>query len=540
MNKKLIILLTIGAIIALPLIFRTKKQEVNAKFDDKVVIITPHLEYIRVELGEGFQRWYKEKTGKNVLVDWRYIGSGAEVIKYIDSMFVNRFRLYWERDLKRKWDYNVEGGFTDPYPTSGTIEEEARNAFLKSNVGCGLDILFGGGVDEFKREASLGNIVSCGLVEHRTDLFNDEGIPEFLAGERLWDKEGRWIGTTLSGYGMGFNRDSIKKLGFIGEPTSWEDLANPCFVGQVAFVDPTKSSIVPKAFGIMLQYKIQQRARELEGKELSEEERESQAISEGWERTLSLIQRMAANARYFSDVATKNIIDISNGNCAIGLLVDFYGRSQAFYTQQHTKTDRFGFVIPTGESMAFADPIALFRGAPHPEIAKAFIEYVISTEGQKIIDFKVGTPGGPVYSPISRAPVNKVIFQPQYAAFRFDPSVNPYKDNELFVYKESRTKNVTGALKFIPKAAFIDAHRELVIAWKAINCAKKENRIDDYNAAMAVFNDFSEIDYTQASGKIKKLLQQKDQLKVIQEQTRLTNHFRHQFQKAAKIAKGLR
>jgi len=40
------------------------------------------------------------------------------------------------------------------------------------------------------------------------------------------------------------------------------------------------------------------------------------------------------------------------------------------------------------------DPIALLRGAPHGELARAFIEYVLSPDGQKLWNAKPGTSGG--------------------------------------------------------------------------------------------------------------------------------------------------
>ncbi len=42
----------------------------------------------------------------------------------------------------------------------------------------------------------------------------------------------------------------------------------------------------------------------------------------------------------------------------------------------------FGYVFPRSGTVVIDDGIGLVRGAPHPEAAKAFIEFVGSVEGQ--------------------------------------------------------------------------------------------------------------------------------------------------------------
>src|SRR5690606_18124159 len=108
-------------------------------------------------------------------------------------------------------------------------------------------------------------------------------------------------------------------------------------------------------------------------------------------------------------------------NCAAGVLIDFYGRSQQQMLKQRIGSERFGFALPQGGTLASPDPIGLFRGAPHKEVANLFIYFVCSEEGQKLMDFKVGSPGGPVRYNVSRAAINKKIYQDAYKPFRSDP-----------------------------------------------------------------------------------------------------------------------
>ena len=63
----------------------------------------------------------------------------------------------------------------------------------------------------------------------------------------------------LSSYGMIFNRDSLRRLGFDRAPAQWEDMADPRLAGEVALADPTKSGSVAKAFENIIQQQMQRR-----------------------------------------------------------------------------------------------------------------------------------------------------------------------------------------------------------------------------------------------------------------------------------------
>src|SRR2546427_7410645 len=55
--------------------------------DDRVLIISPHNEAIRVEFGRGFSRWYEEKFGGPVTVEWRDVGGTADNLRFVQSEF---------------------------------------------------------------------------------------------------------------------------------------------------------------------------------------------------------------------------------------------------------------------------------------------------------------------------------------------------------------------------------------------------------------------------------------------------------------------
>src|SRR5258708_31481701 len=108
---------------------------------------------------------------------------------------------------------------------------------------------------------------------------------------------------------------------------------------------------------------------------------------------MRMLQMIGANSRYFTDTPQKPPIDISQGTSAVGMCIDFYGRSQADAVERRDHSDRLIYVAPEGGSVYSVDPVATLRGAKHRALAQDFIEFVLSSEGQKIWNFKPGTPG---------------------------------------------------------------------------------------------------------------------------------------------------
>ncbi len=111
---------------------------------------------------------------------------------------------------------------------------------------------------------------------------------------------------------------------------------------------------------------------------------------------MRLIQRWGRTRVISPTSAPKMPIDVADGDAAVGMSIDFYGRFQAESARDpRTGQERMHYFNPPGGTSIGVDPIGLLRGAPHRELALAFMEYVMSVEGQKLWDFKVGAPGGP-------------------------------------------------------------------------------------------------------------------------------------------------
>lgn len=539
--KRVLIVLALIAIVALPFALRPKGG-VMARADDTVVIITPHNEAIRFEYARGFAAWYRARTGRTIAVDWRMVGGTSDIARFLEGEYTTAFENHWTRQLGRAWSADIEAGFQNGRLAADAAASvrEARATFLASEVSCGIDVFFGGGTYDLERQALAGRLVDSGLRQLHPEWFADAVIPQRFRGEDYWRKDGLWLGTVLSAYGIIFNRDSLHRLGIGRDLAEWTDLADPRLCGEVGLADPTKSGSVAKAFENILQQQMQRRLK-------ANAADEARAVRDGWDDGMKIIQLIGANARYFTDSSQKPPIDVAAGNCAAGLCIDFYGRQQQEAVRRrapqvptpvagdHPDAERVGYVSPVGGSVASVDPIALLRGAPHRAAAVAFIEYALSLEGQKLWNLRPGTPGGPERFALRRMPVRRDFYAHQeWLPLRSDPEDSPFEQPDPLVYRPAWTGAYFREMAFAIRVMCQDTHVELARAWRAIITAPEARKAP----ALAALQDLSAITFERTSQDIRARLGAKDKVEEVRLARELGAHFRANYARAEAIARG--
>ncbi len=510
-----------------PILLRHEADRSGRRADETLVIITPHNEATRHEFARAFSEAYFARTGRSVFVDWRTAGGTSEIARYLAAQYLGSFRDYWTRTLRHDWTPDC-ASFDNPKATAPAAMA-ARKAFLASNTGCGVDLFFGGGSFDYMQMAAAGRLVDSGVVAAHPELFglssgsaaSTDGtqIPKTLGGEPLWDPKGCWIGACLGAFGICYNTDSLARLGIDQPPIEWADLGQPRYANELAMADPTQSGSVAKAFEMILQQQIA---------------RSHGDVPEGWLRGMQLIRRIAANARYFTAQATEIPYSVEAGDAAAGMCIDFYGRFESEAVRRPDGTSRLAYVTPIGGSSTGADSIGLFRGAPHPELAREFIEFVISQQGQKLWCFSAGTPGGPEKYTLRRLAIRPDLYAPQWRPFEADPDVNPYAPGPpgtRFDYHPRWTGSLFAVISFVIRTAFIDPHDELKKAWQALIDAHFPPQ------AAAAFSDMSAIDLAQSSGPIRNALRSPDKLDAVTMARELDEHFRQQYRRAGELAR---
>lgn len=549
-RKELLVAAAMLLTLVAPFLLRPAQSTAPSRYDRRLVIMTPHHDRIRAEFARAFAANWKKKTGETLFIDWRVPGGTSDIAMFLKSEYSAAFQNHWVNKLGNLWSGDVASAYysnrialpADP-KVKRTPIQEAREEFLGSNVGIGVDLFFGGGAYDFIQQADAGVLVASsgnahsGLAMLKTKhpaWFGDDGIPESVSGEPYRDKQDRWAGTCLSSFGIVFNRDVLRRLGVEKEPSQWEDLADPKLMGQVALADPTKSGSVTKAFEMIIQQQMQREVEALKanpGKKRTEAETEMEGVRRGWESGLKLIRRITANARYFTDSSTKIPLEVARGDAAAGMSIDFYGRSAEEEVRRPDGVSRVGFVTPVGGTSIGVDPIGMLRGAPEPELAMAFMEFVLGDEGQKLWCYRAATPGGPERSALRRLPVRKDFYSPQHLPLMSDAAEKPYEKAQEFVYHPEWTSEMFNAIRFLIRVTCIDVHEEQQKAWATLIEAGMPDR------ALAIFSETQLISYDTTKSSFNGILHSRDKIQEMRLALKLGVLFRGQYVKTVEFAR---
>jgi ABC-type Fe3+ transport system substrate-binding protein len=172
----------------------------------QVVIITPHVDAIRHEFGNGFRRWHTEKFSEPADVEWRVLGGTSDSLRFVLSEF------------SRKPD------------------------------GIGLDIFFGGGQEPFlvftDKKLTLPYKPGPEILV---------GIPQQTGGMDVYDANHTWYGAALSSFGI-LQNTRIQRMLALPLVTRWEQLTNPRLYNWVGAGDPRNSGTMNVMFEAFLQY----------------------------------------------------------------------------------------------------------------------------------------------------------------------------------------------------------------------------------------------------------------------------------------------
>lgn len=475
----------LALLVALPILLREDTLRAHDAGARRLVVITPHGESIRREFGEAFARHRKRTKGEAVHVDWRSPGGASEIRMVLDAGYK-------------------------------AAEEEGR-------AGIGIDVMFGGGVPDFASQARHGRLVPLRVLETQPGWFGpDAPIPPGFTGENYLAADRTWVASCLSRFGICLNPSAWEALG-LGPARDWRDLAHPSLAGKLALADPTKSGSVARSFELIVQAEIQRSLADPTRAHLGERER----VALGWRDGLALLQRMAANARYFTDNAGKIPQDVAHGNAVAGMCIDYYGRAHERHLNRPGAT-RITWFAPEKGTTVSGDPVAVLKGAPEQELAQDFIEFVLSPAGQRLWHAEAGSPGGPIWRELHRPPIRRDLG----LAKPGEPGgwADVYGAGGHLVYRPELTAGSFNSLRRIVRAMCIDTHDELREAWTAIIAAGMPPE------ALAAMTDMSALPYREG-GAGDPLLDNADPLVVARRMRELAEGFRANYLRAAEIAR---
>jgi len=186
------------------------------------------------------------------------------------------------------------------------------------------------------------------------------------------------------------------------------------------------------------------------------------AIPRGWKRGMRDLTLIAANARYFTDSAEIVPTDVSRGEAAAGMAIDFY----AHVTEDVVGPARARFVLPPHATAITPDPVAILTGVKGErlELAMHFVEFVLSKQGQLLWALPVGAPDGPTVRALLRPPIRQDVYADRRG---WESLGDPFTEAGNFNQRGEWMALFTDC-RMIWVAAWIDSRDELKKAYASV------------------------------------------------------------------------
>lgn len=179
-----------------------------------------------------------------------------------------------------------------------------------------------------------------------------EGIPDSVGGYPINDPAGMYFGFAASGYGIMYNTRYVEANN-LPIAKEWEDLMRAEYNGHVAMSSPSRSGTTHLTVETVLQ-------------------------GDGWDAGWAKWKWISGNMSTVTERSFGVPDAVNSGSTGFGIVIDFFGLA--------SKASGFPveLVYPSLTAIVPAN-IGVIENAPNAEGAKAFVEYVLSPEGQQVL-----------------------------------------------------------------------------------------------------------------------------------------------------------
>jgi ABC-type Fe3+ transport system substrate-binding protein len=209
------------------------------------------------------------------------------------------------------------------------------------------------------------------------------GIPKKVGSFPINDPDGYYKGFAASGYGIMWNTRYLKAKN-LPNPAEWSDLKDPIWHGHVGMSAPSRSGTTHLTVETLIQ-------------------------GMGWDAGWAEWKAIAGNFKTVTERSFGVPDGVNSGQFGAGIVIDFFGlSSQASGFPVEFNYPRVTTLVPAN--------IAIVKNAPNQAAAAAFIEYLLSNEGQELL----------LNPKIRRLPVNPQTYAKAPADFP-----NPFKDKSI-------------------------------------------------------------------------------------------------------------
>jgi ABC-type Fe3+ transport system substrate-binding protein len=255
------------------------------------------------------------------------------------------------------------------------------------------------------------------------------GIAEKVGAYPVNDPDGFFVGFAASGYGIMYNTRYLRAHN-LPVPKEWDDLAKPVYADHVGIAAPSRSGTTHLTVETILQ-------------------------GEGWDRGWALLLAIGGNLASVSDRSFGVPDAVNSGQYGLGIVIDFFGlaaKASGFPVE---------FVYPSVTTLVPAN-VGIVAGARHPRAAAAFIEFLLSPEGQELL----------LDPKIMRLPVRPETYAKAPPGFP-----NPFADPSLgarLTFDAAKSETRYELLNSLFDRLITFRLGELKAAWKAIHAAEAQ------------------------------------------------------------------
>ncbi|HKG00391.1 MAG TPA: extracellular solute-binding protein [Xanthobacteraceae bacterium] len=181
---------------------------------------------------------------------------------------------------------------------------------------------------------------------------NAQGLAAKVGAYPVNDPDGFYVGFAASGYGIMHNTRYLRANN-LPVPKEWDDLKKPIYFGHVGISAPSRSGTTHLTVETILQ-------------------------GEGWDKGWASLLEIGGNLAQVSDRSFGVPDAVNSGQYGIGIVIDFFGLS--------AKASGFPveFVYPTLTAIVPAN-VGIIANARNRKTAEAFVEFLLSDEGQQIL-----------------------------------------------------------------------------------------------------------------------------------------------------------
>lgn len=206
------------------------------------------------------------------------------------------------------------------------------------------DVFWVSAVDAFQTLKADGLLERVTLPKELTAR-----MPPKIGSFPLHDPDGTYWGFAVSGYGLMWNTRYLA-LHKLPAPREWTDLTDPRYHGHLVISAPSRSGTTHLTIEVILQ-------------------------AYGWDKGWALLLQTGGNMGSITERSFGVPEAVISGQYGIGVVIDFFGLSAI------ASGHPIDFAYPALTSVVPAS-VAVVKNGPNPENARAFVQFLLSDEGQ--------------------------------------------------------------------------------------------------------------------------------------------------------------